>query len=125
MIETLSQELHRLQIGRHYRGYTYTLTAVELLREDACMLRSLTKTLLPEVARRHRTKWRNVERNIRTIAQNAWQKQPEELTRIAGYPLAGAPTTGEFLEILFHYVEAEQALWETLAVRAETVKVNI
>ena len=49
-------------------------------------------------------KWTVVERNIRTVVARAWQVNSDLLIRMAGYPLDGAPTASEFIEIVSSYI---------------------
>ena len=92
--------LLRLGVTPNYRGFALTLTALELLREDPEALVMVTKRLYPDVARRHRSSWRAVERNLRTAAALAWRHNPGLLRRMAGFPLEGRPTVSQFLSIL-------------------------
>ena len=47
----------------------------------------------------------NVERNIRTIIQQAWRKDPAKLREMAGYTLFTYPKVSEFIEIIAREAE--------------------
>ncbi len=51
-------------------------------------------------AKRCRCTSDNVERNIRTIIQQAWRKDPAKLREMAGYTLFTYPKVSEFIEII-------------------------
>lgn len=56
--------------------------------------------LYPETARQYRTGPETVERNIRRLSMKAWRNAPEQLSRMAGTMLNGAPPPARFLSIL-------------------------
>lgn len=92
--------LRRLGINATYKGFFLTADAVRLCAQRQDCLLLLTKELYPAVARQYGTNWRTVERNIRTVAAAAWEKNPELLSQLAGAPLDRRPTAGRFLAIL-------------------------
>lgn len=56
--------------------------------------------LYPETARHYRTDSQTVERNIRALSVIVWKKAPEQLARLTGSRLDGAPPPSRFLSIL-------------------------
>ena len=56
-------------------------------------------------AKRCRCTSDNVERNIRTIIQQAWRKDPAKLREMAGYTLFTYPKVSEFIEIIAREAE--------------------
>lgn len=92
--------LRRLGIGSNYYGFQITVTAVLLVLEDFDKLLFVTKELYPEVAVRCNCSVYSVERNIRTVARVAWQRNPELLISLAQYPMTVPPSASQFIDIL-------------------------
>ena len=92
--------LHSLGITANHRGYFYTAYGVSLVKEQPERLLLVTKWLYPDIAKQYKTTWQCVERNIRTVITLAWERKPEVLAALAGYPLEKKPSVGEFLGIL-------------------------
>ena len=92
--------LYRLGITANYAGFFHTADAVALCVECPDRLLLVTKLLYPDVARRHGTSWKAVERNIRTVIAIVWEKSPVLLEYLAGRPLDKKPKTAQFLSIL-------------------------
>ena len=92
--------LRKLGVNSTYAGHELTITAVELAKEKPGRLTAVTKELYPECAKRHNVSICSVERNIRTVAGKAWQRNPELLMKIAGYPIDTPPSAREFVEML-------------------------
>ena len=62
-----------------------------------------------DVARKYNTRWDYVELCIRTVVSNCWYKGNQNfLVQIAGYPITQKPTNGEFIDILYHYLKAQE-----------------
>lgn len=99
MFETFDL-LHRLGITANHRGYFYAAYAVYLVEKQPERLLLVTKWLYPDVARKYGTTWQCVERNIRTVIALAWERKPEALGNLAGYPLERKPSASQFLGIL-------------------------
>ena len=97
--------LRCLGICSTYRGYKIALLAVRLALEDEDRLSSVTKSIYGEIAARTGATPSAVEKNLRTVVFRAWEINPKELERMAGYPLLSPPTVSEFLDILFTYIQ--------------------
>lgn len=65
--------------------------------------------LYPETARRYQTNPKVVERNIRYLSVEAWKNAPEQLSKMAGVTLCGAPPPVRFLSILAESLKAGRA----------------
>ena len=61
--------LYRLGVTANYTGFFYTAYAVQLCAEHPDRLMLVTKWVYPDVAKRYRTNWKAVERNIRTAGR--------------------------------------------------------
>ena len=57
--------LYQLGISANYKGFFHAAYAVSLCMERQDRLLLVTKWLYPDVAKRYRTNWKAVERNIR------------------------------------------------------------
>lgn len=101
IVEITANTLHKLKISQRYRGYWSILSAMKLLAENECRLTAITKEIYMEIAQKEGQSWKAVERNIRTVAQQAWQNDPVYLQEIAGYSMTEAPSVGDFLSMLF------------------------
>ena len=73
--------LYRLGVTANYVGFFQTACAVSLCVEDPDKLLSVTKSLYPEVARRYKTNWKAVERNIRTAGGIIWRENRPQIGR--------------------------------------------
>lgn len=89
-----------LGITPNYIGFQQAITAAQLAKEDPSSLLLVTKTLYPAVARQHTSTAKAVERNIRFIVELAWERNPDLLRRIAGYPLSNKPKAAQFIAML-------------------------
>lgn len=92
--------LYRLGVSANYIGFFHTAYAVSLCAEQPERLRLITKWLYPEVARQYRTKWKAVERNIRTVSGVIWRENRPLLEQLACRPLPRRPRNAQLLAIL-------------------------
>lgn len=76
------------------------VASVELYLEDPNRLSAVIDEIYKPAAKRCRCTSDNVERNIRTIIQQAWRKDPAKLREMAGYTLFTYPKVSEFIEII-------------------------
>ncbi len=49
-------------------------------------------------------KWSAIQSAVRRAAEKAWALNPEGVQHLAGYPLTGAPSAVQFLEMLYNAV---------------------
>lgn len=103
-MQEIQRLLHTLGVGRNYVGFYQTARAIFLILEDETRLESVTKYIFQVIGVECGCSWRAVERNIRTVIQRCWQINPQFLSGMARYPLAGAPTIVEFLDIVSLYL---------------------
>ena len=102
-LSEISALLRLLGVGGNCSGHWLTATAVFITVEEPDRLLYVTKRIYPVVARQHNCTWQCVERAIRSAAKRAWDRNPELLLKLAHYPLGGAPTSSEFIDILASY----------------------
>ena len=83
--------------------------AVKLAHEDLGLLRNIMTGLYAAVARQFEgATASSVERNLRGLRDRQWAKGDVDLLRkMAGFNLQVKPTTGEFIDIIRYYMEAE------------------
>ena len=105
----IGETLRLLGISGNLRGHRFTAAAVLLALEKPERLLGVTKELYPVVAAQFGCSWHCVERGIRSAAARAWRKNPQYLMQLAGYPLDGAPTASEFVDILVGYFQRRGA----------------
>ena len=101
--------LRRLGVGSNYYVFQITSEAVGMVLKDFDKLLFVTKELYPEVAARCNCSVYSVERNIRTVARVAWQRNPELLISIAQYPMTVPPSASQFIDILAAYLSRKSA----------------
>lgn len=92
--------LKRLGIFSTYNGFWQSVHAVRLATQNPGTLILVSKLLYPEVAKSFGVSWCVVERNIRTVAQIAWENNPDLLSELAGHPLRGRPKAAQFIALL-------------------------
>ena len=92
--------LQNLGVMPNYTGYFQTLEAVELCVESPERLTLITKQVYMEVGRRCGVKWTAVERNIRTAAGVAWERNRPLLEEIVGCALETRPCASDFVAAL-------------------------
>ena len=76
--------------------------------EDPNRLSAVIDEIYKPAAKRCRCTSDNVERNIRTIIQQAWRKDPAKLREMAGYTLFTYPKVSEFIEIIAREAEKQK-----------------
>lgn len=98
--------LSRLGLTANYTGFYHASYAVALAFRDPSRLLFVTKCLYPDVATQFSTKPKCVERNIRTVAALAWERNPSLLCEMAEFQLSKKPSNTEFLAILTTYLSS-------------------
>ena len=106
-LSEIGRVLRLLGDGGNCSGHRLTAAAVALTLEEPDRLLYVTKRLYPVVARQYDCSWQCVERAIRSAAHRAWSRNPRYLMELARYPLDGAPTSSEFVDILYGYFTRE------------------
>lgn len=101
--------LHELQINKRYSGYNYIIYAIHLMEKDIFCIDYITKSLYRDIAKRYKTSWKCVERNIRTVVEAIWEnKKIDRELKVCIFgknSVTHKPTNKEFLEYLFEYIE--------------------
>lgn len=97
----ISEFLRQLGIPAHMKGYKYLRRAIKMIMEDPEMMRAVTKTIYPDVAKYFGTSASCVERAIRSAIETAWVRgNMEYLQKSFGNtikPDTGRPTNSEFI----------------------------
>lgn len=105
LIREITDVLRTLGSTRPSRGRFRTVAAIALACEKEDRLTAVTNEIYRAVAREHGCQWSAVERNVRTVANRAWNQRKERLTEVAGYTVDGPPSAGEFMEIVVSYLQ--------------------
>ncbi len=92
--------LRHLGITANYTGFFYIAAAVEQCLVHREKLLMVTKDLYPSIARQHKTTWKAVERDIRTVSNIVWKHNRQPLEELAHRPLTKRPSPSELLAIL-------------------------
>lgn len=114
--------LYRLGVTANYTGFFHTAYAVSLCVEQPDKLLLVTKWLYPEVAKQYQTKWKAVERNIRTVGGIIWRENRPLLEELARHPLEQKPRSAQLLAILAASLDgplAVHGLGEAVALAGE------
>ena len=92
--------LYRLGVTANYTGFFQTAFAVQLCMEQPERLLLVTKWVYPDVAKQHKTNWKAVERNIRTVNGLVWEQNRPYLEELTGRELLYKPSNAQLLAIL-------------------------
>ncbi len=84
----------------NYTGFFQLAYAVSLCVEQPDRLLLVTKWVYPEVAKRYKTNWRAVERDIRTVNDIIWREGRPLLEELAHRHLEQKPSNAQMLAIL-------------------------
>lgn len=107
--ENVEHIVRRLGFGYSYRGTNNLVDAVLLCYREPDALFAITKRVYPEVARQSGTKWRNVERNLRTAVEAFWDKGNRDLlNRMVGFDLRVRPSVGEIISYIVAYIKDQE-----------------
>lgn len=96
--------LHRLGVTANYIGYRQTVIAVDLILDDETRLMHICDRVYRPTAEALGCDTRCIERNIRTVIRQAWQKNRKLLVELASFPLIAEPNVSQFLDILAHHI---------------------
>ena len=101
----LKQTLRRLGITKPSKGYYAVILAVKLAMEEPLRLSYIFKEIYVDAAHSQRTSPFCIERNIRTLIEQIWQKGDHEyLDEVFKKPLEKKPTNTEFIAALANYL---------------------
>lgn len=103
--------LYRLGVTANYTGFFHVACAVSLCAQQPDRLLLVTKWLYPEVAKRYKTNWKAVERNIRTVSCIIWRENRPLLESLAYRHLEQKPRNAQLLAILSASLDMGTAAW--------------
>ncbi len=96
--------IHQIGVPAHIKGYHYLREAILMSVKNAETINSVTKTLYPTVAKKHKTTSSRVERAIRHAIEVAWDRgDVDVLNSYFGYTISngrGKPTNSEFIAMI-------------------------
>jgi len=108
---TGTELVRELGIPGNYAGYRELICAIELVAEDEDRILSVYREVYSVVGAKFNTSPFNVEKNIRTVLQVAWQRSDftrRQYERLAGYECGARPFTSEFLDVAAAYLRRER-----------------
>ena len=97
----LDQILRPLGITRSSKNYRVLCDCVALICDR---LEAVQKEIYTPISDQRRCKWSAIQSAVRRAAEKAWALNPEVVQQLAGYPLTGAPSAVQFLEMLYNAV---------------------
>ena len=95
----LDQILRPLGITRSSKNYRVLCDCVALICEQEDRLEAVQKEIYTPISDQRRCKWSAIQSAVRRAAEKAWALNPEGVQQLAGYPLTGAPSAVQFLEL--------------------------
>ena len=109
----ITKTLKELGISPSLYGYTYLTDAIELVIQDETLIRRrVTKELYPTIAKRYKSKWTHVERNIRHCIEVAYNRGNIDLLYdVFGYSIdarKGKATNSEFIATIAEYLKERE-----------------
>ena len=103
----VSDLLRPLGITRNMKAYRILSDALGLICEQEDRLEAIQKEVYEPLSKAHHCNWTAIQSIIRRAAKTAWTTNPELLQKLAGYPLDGAPSAVQFLEMLYNAIVRE------------------
>ena len=100
----LDQILRPLGITRSLKNYRVLCECVALICEQEDRLEAVQKEIYTPISKQRHCKWSAIQSAVRRAAEKAWALNPEGVQQLAGYPLTGAPSAVQFLEMLYNAV---------------------
>ena len=109
----ITEQLRQLGMPASIHGFYYLRDAIKITLMQEGMIRNITKTLYPEVARYHHTTASRVERSIRHAIEISWMRgNPAAQIDVFGYtilPDRGKPTNSEFITMMAENIRLSTA----------------
>ena len=93
--------LRPMGITRNLSAYSILCQCLELVCEQEDRLQAVEKDIYNPIADRRRRETKAIQRAVRRSAKGACHTNPHYVQQLAGYPLTGAPSAVQFLEILY------------------------
>lgn len=106
----LDNILQELGVTKNYKGYYQLKLAIQFALEDDFRLQAVTKEIYELVAEKCGCHHYSVDRNIRTILQRIWRKDPEKLCQTAMYKLDAEPSASELISIIVANIQRSQSV---------------
>ena len=94
--------LRPMGITRNLSAYSILCQCLELVCEQEDRLQAVEKDIYTPIADRRRCEPKAIQSAVRRAAKGAWLTNPEYVQQLAGYPLTGAPSAAQFIEMLYN-----------------------
>ena len=105
---SIRNALLELGVPANIRGFMYIVYAEQLIQQNQEYMIGITKLLYRDIAKEFMTSPSAVERCIRTAIIDGWKVAPDEVkTKFFGNSIRQGktvPTNGQFLVVLYHYI---------------------
>ena len=101
----LDQILRPLGITRSSKNYRVLCECMALICEQEDRLEAVQKEIYTPISDQRHCKWSAIQSAVRRAAEKAWALNPEGGQLLAGYPLTGAPSAEQIMEMLYNAVE--------------------
>ena len=109
----VTQELRKIGVPAHIKGYQYLRTAIIMCVENKSLIGAVTKQLYPNIAKKHQTTSNRAERAIRHAIELAWDRGDTEfLNSYFGCTVdvsRGKPTNSEFIAMVADNLRIDMA----------------
>lgn len=89
-------------ITRNVSAYSILLRCIELIYEQEDRLQAVEKEIYTPIADQRCCDPKAIQSAIRRATRTAWDTNPAYVQQLAGYPLTGAPSAVQFLEMLYN-----------------------
>lgn len=101
--------LKRIGIPANLMGYTYVKTAISMCLNEPSLVKSVTKTLYPDIAKHYHTTPSRVERAIRHAIEVAFNRGDIDfINEIFSFTISsssGKPTNSGFIAMIADYIK--------------------
>ena len=94
--------LRPMGITRNLSAYSILCQCLELVCEQEDRLQAVEKGIYTPIADRRGCEPKAIQSAVRRPAKGAWLTNPEYVHQLAGYPLTGAPSAVQFIEMLYN-----------------------
>lgn len=102
-MDEIRKLLLHMGITPNYAGFNQASYAIYMTLHRMDRKIMVAKEIYPDVAKQYGCSWNAVERNIRTVIDVAWKKNPSMICILAGYTLEEKPKAGQFITIVAEY----------------------
>ena len=100
------KQLDNLGIDRKYTAYYLLVEIMQILINEEREIKSFSKEVYPQIARKYGKTDCTIERNIRNLIKKCWNEELM-LKLNAYYPEGSMPTCREFIYLIKNYISKQ------------------